>query len=77
MVQAYMLVQTEVGTADQVAKAVSEIEGVVRVDTVTGPYDVVVLTEAASVDLLGRAVVGRVQRVPGITRTLTCSILKI
>ncbi|WP_030157712.1 Lrp/AsnC ligand binding domain-containing protein [Glycomyces sp. NRRL B-16210] len=77
MVQAYMLVQTEVGRADQVAKAVSEIEGVVRVDTVTGPYDVVVLTEAASVDLLGTAVVGRVQRVAGITRTLTCSILKI
>ncbi|MCD0442703.1 Lrp/AsnC ligand binding domain-containing protein [Glycomyces sp. A-F 0318] len=77
MVQAYILVQTEVGMAGRVADAVSEIEGVIRVDTVTGPYDVVVLTEAATVHDLGTAVVSRVQRVAGITRTLTCSILKI
>ena len=77
MVQAYILVQTEVGMADHVSKAVSAIEGVVRVDTVTGPYDVVVLTEAATIDHLGTSVVSRVQRVAGITRTLTCSILKI
>ena len=77
MVQAYILVQTEVGMAEQVSKAVSQIDGVIRVDTVTGPYDVVVLTEAASVDLLGTAVVSRVQRVAGITRTLTCSILHL
>lgn len=77
MVQAYMLIQTEVGMAAAVSEAVAEIEGVVRVDTVTGPYDVVVLTEAATVDHLGQAVVSRVQRVAGITRTLTCSILKI
>jgi len=77
MVQAYILIQTEVGAAASVAEAVSEIDGVVRVDTVTGPYDVVVLTEAATVDHLGTSVVSRVQRVAGITRTLTCSILKI
>jgi DNA-binding Lrp family transcriptional regulator len=75
MVQAYILVQTEVGMADQVAKGVSAIEGVIRVDIVTGPYDVVVLTEAASGEHLRALVVSKVQRVPGITRTLTCSIL--
>nr|WP_275669504.1 Lrp/AsnC ligand binding domain-containing protein [Glycomyces paridis] len=71
-----MLIQTEVGTADQVAAAVAAIEGVVRVDSVAGPYDVVALTEAATADLLSAAVVGKIQRVAGITRTLTCSILK-
>lgn len=75
MVQAYILVQTEVGMADQVAEAVSALDGAVRVDIVTGPYDVVVLTEAASADHLRALVVSRVQRVAGITRTLTCSIL--
>ncbi|WP_205325194.1 Lrp/AsnC family transcriptional regulator [Glycomyces sp. YM15] len=75
MVQAYILVQTEVGMAEQVAEGVTAIEGVVRVDIVTGPYDVVVLTEAASGDHLRTLVVSKVQRVPGITRTLTCSIL--
>ncbi|GAA2123127.1 Lrp/AsnC ligand binding domain-containing protein [Glycomyces algeriensis] len=75
MVQAYILVQTEVGMADRVSADVSAIEGVVRVDIVTGPYDVVALTEAASADHLRTLVVSRVQRVAGITRTLTCSIL--
>ncbi|GAB3644721.1 Lrp/AsnC ligand binding domain-containing protein [Glycomyces tarimensis] len=77
MVQAYILVQTEVGMAQEVSRAVSKIDGVVRVDTVTGPYDVVILTEASTVDQLGASVVSKVQRVGGITRTLTCSILHL
>ena len=54
MVQAYILIQTEVGKARDVAAAIRDIPGVVRVDAVTGPYDVVVLTEARSVDELGK-----------------------
>jgi hypothetical protein len=50
---------------------------VVRVDAVTGPYDVVVLTEAHNVDELGRLIVSKVQYVPGITRTLTCSVVNL
>ncbi|MFS8478350.1 MAG: Lrp/AsnC ligand binding domain-containing protein [Micromonosporaceae bacterium] len=77
MIQAYILVQTEVGRARDVAAAVREIPGVVRVDAVTGPYDVVVLTEARSVDELGKMIVSKVQLVPGITRTVTCSVVHL
>ena len=77
MVQAYILIQTEVGRARDVAAAVAEIAGVVRVDAVTGPYDVVVLTEAHSIDELGTMIVSKVQAVPGITRTLTCSVVRL
>lgn len=77
MVQAYILIQTEVGKARDVAAAISQIKGVARVDAVTGPYDVIVLTEAASVDELGTLVVSKVQAVPGITRTLTCSVVHL
>ncbi|HET8661575.1 MAG TPA: Lrp/AsnC ligand binding domain-containing protein, partial [Micromonosporaceae bacterium] len=61
MVQAYILIQTEVGKARDVAAAIRDISGVVRVDAVTGPYDVVVLTEARSVDELGKMIVSKVQ----------------
>ena len=64
MVQAYILVQTEVGRARDVATAIADVPGVVRVDAVTGPYDVVVLTESENVDELGRMIVSRVQLVP-------------
>jgi DNA-binding Lrp family transcriptional regulator len=60
-----------------VAGAISGVPGVVRVDAVTGPYDVVVLAEAPTVDELGKMIVSRVQLVPGITRTLTCSVVNL
>ncbi|GGO30629.1 MULTISPECIES: Lrp/AsnC ligand binding domain-containing protein [Micromonospora] len=77
MVQAYILIQTEVGRARDVAGLIADITGVVRVDAVTGPYDVVVLTEANTVDELGKLIVSKVQMVPGITRTLTCSVVRL
>lgn len=77
MVQAYILIQTEVGKAREVATAISQVEGVVRVDAVTGPYDVIVLGEARNVDELGKMIVSQVQLVSGITRTLTCSVVHL
>jgi DNA-binding Lrp family transcriptional regulator len=77
VVQAYILIQTEVGKARDVAAAISQIEGVSRVDAVTGPYDVIVLSEARNVDELGKMIVSQVQLVSGITRTLTCSVVHL
>jgi DNA-binding Lrp family transcriptional regulator len=77
VVHAYILIQTEVGRARDVAAEIEMIPGVVRVDAVTGPYDVVVLTESPSVDELGRLIISKVQAVSGITRTLTCSVVRL
>ncbi|MDX6276647.1 MAG: hypothetical protein QOJ72_775 [Nocardioidaceae bacterium] len=76
-VQAYILVQTEVGKAADVARAIAEIPGVTLAEDVTGPYDVIVRAEGSSVDELGALVVTNIQGVPGITRTLTCPIVRI
>ena len=76
-VHAYILVQTEVGRAADVAAAIAQIEGVALSEDVTGPYDVIVRAEADSVDELGRLVVARVQSVDGITRTLTCPVVNL
>ena len=75
MVQAYILIQTEVGRAAAVASEVAGIDGVTRAQDVTGPYDVIVSAEADDVESLGRKVVNAVQKVPGITRTLTCPVV--
>lgn len=77
MVQAYILIQTEVGKASTVADVISKISGVIQAEDVTGPYDVIVRAEAGTVDELGRLVVAEVQRVPGITRTLTCPVVHL
>lgn len=77
MVQAYVLIQTEVGKAASVAEAVRLIAGVETADDVTGPYDVIVKASAEDVDQLGKLVVAKVQAVDGITRTLTCPVVNL
>ena len=76
-VQAYILIQTEVGKAAQVAAAITRIKGVTVAEDVTGPYDVIVRTEARNVDELGKLVVAKIQAVPCITRTLTCPVVHL
>ena len=77
VVQAYILIQTEVGKAAAVAREIAEVKGVTQAEDVTGPYDVIVRAEAKNVDELGKMVVARVQSVDGITRTLTCPVVNL
>ena len=76
-VNAYILIQTEVGKAAAVAREIAAIKGVTNAEDVTGPYDVIVRAEARSVDELGKLVVAKVQAVDGITRTLTCPVVHL
>ena len=76
-VQAYVLIQTEVGKAATVVEAIRAIDGVTVAEDVTGPYDVIVRAEAPSLDDLGRMVVSQVQAVEGITRTFTCPVVNL
>jgi DNA-binding Lrp family transcriptional regulator len=73
-VQAYILIQTEVGKASSVARSVSAIAGVTLAEGVTGPYDVIMRAEAPSMEEFGRVILSKVQAVAGITRTLTCPV---
>jgi DNA-binding Lrp family transcriptional regulator len=77
MVNAYILIQTEVGKAAAVAAEVRAVPGVTEAEDVTGPYDVIVRAEAETVDDLGKLVVARIQSVEGITRTLTCPVVHL
>ena len=73
-VQVYILIQTEVGKASSVARSISQIAGVTLAEGVTGPYDVIMRAESSSMEELGRGILGKVQAIPGITRTLTCPV---
>ena len=77
VVQAYILIQTDVGKAAEVAAAIGQLKGITMAEDVTGPYDVIVRAEARNVDELGKMVVAKVQNVDGITRTLTCPVVNL
>ncbi len=74
MVEAFVLIQTEVGRAEVIAKQLAGLTGVLCSEYVTGPYDVVVRVGAPTLAELQSTVVPSVQQVSGITRTLTCPI---
>ena len=77
VVQAYILIQTDVGKAASVATAIAALEGVALAEDVTGPYDVIARVEAQTVDELGKLVIAKIQDVEGITRTLTCTVVHV
>ena len=77
MVQAYILIQTDVGRAATVAQAIAGLDGVALAEDVTGPYDVIARVEAQTVDELGKLVIAKIQDVEGITRTLTCTVVHV
>ncbi len=75
-VRGYILIEGEVGKAKSVGEAVEKLSHpdakVIAVDTVTGPYDVIVQLEADDLDKLGNCITDGLQRVEGVQRTTTC-----
>jgi len=74
---AYILIQVEVGKSSDVSREVGGLRGIVSSDTVSGPYDVIAKADAESLDELGKLVVAMIQSVSGVTRTLTCPVIRI
>lgn len=77
VVQAYILIQTDVGKSEAVTRAASGMKGVTLAEGITGPYDVIVRAEARTMDELAKMVVAKVQAIDGITRTLTCPVVHV
>jgi DNA-binding Lrp family transcriptional regulator len=75
MLNAYVLIQTEVGRAGPAA-AIRAIDGVQWADDLAGPYDIIARIQAPGLDDLGRLVASRIHAVDGVTRTVTCTVLR-
>ena len=76
-VSAYILIQTDVGTAADVAAAARMLDEVVRADVAMGPYDVIARANTETMDDLGKVVVEAVQKISGVERTLLCPVVNI
>jgi len=70
-VSAYIFVETTTGKAREVSTTIQQIKGVMRCNTITGPYDVIVLVEANDIRQLSDVVVTQIQATPGVLRTMT------
>jgi DNA-binding Lrp family transcriptional regulator len=77
MIEAFVLIQTQIGQPASVIARLRQVDGVTVAVSVSGPYDVIARVEAESVDALGQMVVSAIQGVDGVTRTLTCPIIHL
>jgi DNA-binding Lrp family transcriptional regulator len=74
---AYVLIQTQVGKAAKVAASVQAVPGVSEAASVAGPYDVVARAQAEDIDKLARLVTSQVRALDGVTRTITCTVVRL
>ena len=70
--KAFVLIETDVGKTKEVATALKQLGDLKSVDTVTGPYDVIVIIEAENLNDIGDLVTGEIHPIAGISRTVTC-----
>jgi|TARA_B100001964_G_scaffold204064_1_gene233486 DNA-binding Lrp family transcriptional regulator len=69
--KAFVLVETAVGKTRDVAHALGEAEGILSVDVVTGPYDIIAVMEGKDITSIGDMVTEKVH-FAGVVRTVTC-----
>ena len=74
--KAYVLIKTEVGKTKEVIEAIRKTKGIVSVDSVTGPYDTIVIVEGRSLNDIGKLVTSKIHPISGISRTVTCLALQ-
>ncbi len=67
----YLLVETELGKLDEVLRRLKGVSGVVEVQAVTGPFDLIVKVEAPHINQALDVVVHKIRRIPGIKGTET------
>jgi len=72
MVRVYVLIETQVAKTREGVEAVSKLDNVVSVDSVTGPYDAIAIIECETLQKLGECITSKVQTIRGISRTVCC-----
>ncbi len=75
-VKGYVLIEIRVGKTKEVVEAIRKLQGVISVDVVTGPYDVISVLQVESLNEIGDLITAKVYTIDGILRIVTCLALK-
>ena len=70
--KAYVLINASPGHAIDVAQQLQGADGITAADAITGEYDVIAVCEAQDVNGIGQLIVEKIQKVPGVFKTITC-----
>lgn len=76
MVEAFVLVQLDMGAGRAVTEEIAAVSGVQMAQIVTGPYDVIARVQAADMGALNQTI-DQIQGVRGVSRTMTCTVIRL
>ena len=76
MHEAFVLIETEIGRAEAVARRIRRLFGVEHVETVGGAYDVVARVEGPALAHIQAEVLSPIQADPQVTRALLCPLVR-
>lgn len=71
MITAIVLIRTSVDRIPEIAQAVSELESVTEVFSVTGTYDLVAMVRVGAHEDLADVIPGRISKIDGVLATDT------
>ncbi len=75
--KAFVLIETTVGKTKEVLAALEKIEGIISVDAVTGPYDIIVVIEQGDLNAVGELVTTKIHSIGGVDRTVSCLSIRV
>jgi len=76
MPMAFVLINAEIGSEEEVLKELKKVEGVVEANVVYGVYDVVAKIKADTMDKLKDVVTWHVRRLNKVRSTLTMIVVE-
>jgi DNA-binding Lrp family transcriptional regulator len=74
--KAYVLIHVHPGAVPEVVSTLRKLPGVLEANMTFGPYDVVAIIEAQSINALGPLIANQVQPISGVLDTLTCLVVE-
>ena len=75
MPTAYVLINCDLGSEEEIIKQVKKLTEVIEVSGVYGVYDIMIKVEADSMDKLKEFISSKIRRVKGVKSTLTMLIM--
>lgn len=74
---AYILINVGAGKAKKVHDDLLKVKGIQHVDPITGPYDLVATAQGNDFNVIANMVMSNLQKIDGITGTITCNVIQI
>lgn len=73
---AFILITVAHGMARKVYEQLTKIPGIVQVNAIAGPYDIIAIVQGSDFNAIGKLIIDKIQPIEGIERTLTCNVIE-